>query len=84
MDKYIINSIDTLSKWILDKGVSQIGYEWCKDSVFVTFTIDNIITHINIFLEYNECLINIYNNKEHILSDNGTMEKCLTQLKDFL
>ncbi len=83
--KNIIREINKISKWSITKKIDHIGYEYSDNLLFVLIEIDKITVHLDIYFDCeNICIINCYREKEHILSLNGTVDKCLLMIDEIL
>lgn len=75
MSKKIVKILDiasTISSWAVQNKSDFINYEWTSlDSVFAKVCILNYVIHLEVFIrgkQIIESVINVYQDKEHILS----------------
>lgn len=83
MEKIIIKEFNKLSKWVITKGVSFIGHECTSGkSLFTFMKIKGFKIHIEIFFDdvNTECVVNVYEDKKHLLNVSGVTEECLKEL----
>ena len=83
MEKLIIEELNKLSKWVITKNISFIGYEWSNNlSLFTFIKIDDVNIHLEIFFDgvNIESVVNCFRDKEHLLNFSGKTEDCLLEV----
>lgn len=78
MEKSLIKEINKISKFIITKDISFIGYEY-GNSLFVFMKIEDIDIHLEIFLD-DISILNCFNSDKNLLNFSGTTEECLNQI----
>lgn len=87
----IVSELNKISQWFITKKVEFVSYSYTEhtdyNSLFISLVINDIIIHLEIFLDDNDeknTVINCYQDKTHILSSIGTTEESLNAIDKIL